>query len=178
MIESRRHFTQVMVDSIFSFSELGFQEVQTSKFVTEILEKEGFQIGIRYPRSPLSQTLADLPDGAPRAGDRFPWLRLKLSPNGPTEDLFARLDDTRFNLIVTGQTSLPADPSKFNGLVLTHQVPDDPVNDQEIARAWIPKPSFYLLRPDGHVGLAGTRLELAAATRYVSERLHLGIKGT
>ena len=43
-IDSRKDFTQVMVDSIFSFAELGFQETQTSEFVTEILEKEGFQI--------------------------------------------------------------------------------------------------------------------------------------
>ena len=43
-IDSRKDFTQVMVDSIFSFAELGFQETQTSKFITEILEKEGFQI--------------------------------------------------------------------------------------------------------------------------------------
>lgn len=44
LVDSRKDFTQVMVDSIFSFSELGFQETQTSKFVTEILEKEGFQV--------------------------------------------------------------------------------------------------------------------------------------
>jgi aminobenzoyl-glutamate utilization protein B len=43
-IDSRKDFTQVMVDSIFSFAELGFQETQTSKFITEILEKEGFQV--------------------------------------------------------------------------------------------------------------------------------------
>ncbi len=136
------------------------------------------QIGIRYPRSPLSQTLAGLPDGAPRAGDRFPWLRLKLSPNGPTEDLFARLDDTRFNLIVIGQPSLPTDPSELTSLVLTHRVPDDPINDRELVRARVPNPSFYLLRPDGHVGLAGTRLEAAALTRYLTERLALRLTGT
>ncbi len=44
LVESRKEFTQVMVDSIFSFSELGFQETQTSRYVTEILENEGFQI--------------------------------------------------------------------------------------------------------------------------------------
>src|SRR2546421_4395998 len=33
-----------MVDQIFSFSELGFQEVETSKYVTGILEKNGFKI--------------------------------------------------------------------------------------------------------------------------------------
>jgi aminobenzoyl-glutamate utilization protein B len=33
-----------MVDSIFSFSELGFQETETAGYVTGILEKEGFRI--------------------------------------------------------------------------------------------------------------------------------------
>src|SRR2546422_2401872 len=33
-----------MVDQIFSFSELGFQEYETSKYITGILEKNGFKI--------------------------------------------------------------------------------------------------------------------------------------
>jgi 2-polyprenyl-6-methoxyphenol hydroxylase-like FAD-dependent oxidoreductase len=129
------------------------------------------QTGIRYPDSPLSQMLEGLPDGAPRAGDRFPWLRLECSPSGDAVDLYAALDDTRFNLIVIGQAGLPADPPELDGLMLTHRVADDPVNDRELARARIPKPSFYLLRPDGHVGLAGTRLERAAVNRYLADRL-------
>lgn len=44
MVEGRRKFTQVMVDSIFSFSELGYQEQETSSYITGILEKEGFHI--------------------------------------------------------------------------------------------------------------------------------------
>jgi 2-polyprenyl-6-methoxyphenol hydroxylase-like FAD-dependent oxidoreductase len=131
------------------------------------------QIGIRYRSSPLSENLAGLPHDAPRAGDRFPWLRLKFSPQGSVEDLFTRLDDTRFNLIVIGQPSLPKGLSVHSDLVLTHLVPDDPVNDQELARTHIPKPSFYLLRPDGHVGLAGIHLEAAALTRYFAERIGL-----
>src|SRR5256885_664659 len=35
------------------------------------------QIGIRYRGSPLSQKLGNLPEAAPRAADRFPWLRPK-----------------------------------------------------------------------------------------------------
>src|SRR4051812_30448112 len=35
---------QVMVDMVFSFGELGFQEVETSKYLTAVLEKEGFKI--------------------------------------------------------------------------------------------------------------------------------------
>jgi hypothetical protein len=61
------------------------------------------QTGIHYPASSLSESLSGLPKGAPRAGDRFPWLRLKLRPSGPVEDLFEKLDDTQFNLIVIGQ---------------------------------------------------------------------------
>ena len=55
--------------------------------------------------------------------------------------------------------------------MLTHVVPDDPDNDRELARAQVPKPSFYLLRPDGHVGLAGTQLEAGALQRFMAERV-------
>jgi hypothetical protein len=44
------------------------------------------------------------------------------------------------------------------------------VNEQELARAHISGPVFYLLRPDGHVGLAGTRLDATAVTGYLSDR--------
>src|SRR5437879_6500259 len=36
--------TQQMVDEIFSYSELGFQEYETSRYVTRILEKNGFKV--------------------------------------------------------------------------------------------------------------------------------------
>src|SRR5215831_10291923 len=43
-IDAMKKQAQVMVDSVFSFGELGFQEVETSKYLTGILEKEGFKI--------------------------------------------------------------------------------------------------------------------------------------
>ena len=43
-IDKRQTFTQQMVDQIFSYSELGFQEVETSRYVTGILEKNGFTV--------------------------------------------------------------------------------------------------------------------------------------
>ena len=43
-VESRAKLAQVMVDEIFSFGELGYQEVETSKYITDILEKNGFTI--------------------------------------------------------------------------------------------------------------------------------------
>ncbi len=129
------------------------------------------QTGIHYRASSVSETLNGWPDEAPRAGDRFPWLRLKFSPEAPAEDLFARLDDTRFNLIVIGQPSLPTTVPEINGLLCTHEITVDQSNDQELTRAGIPNPSFYLLRPDCYVGLAGTRLDGAVVSRYLAERL-------
>src|SRR6266851_4886559 len=43
-IDAMKKRAQVMVDSVFSFGELGFQEFETSKYLTVILEKEGFKI--------------------------------------------------------------------------------------------------------------------------------------
>src|SRR6188474_549937 len=43
-IDGMYDFTQQMVDSVFSFGELGFQEFETQRYLTSILEKEGFTI--------------------------------------------------------------------------------------------------------------------------------------
>jgi len=43
-IDAMKKQAQVMVDTVFSFGELGFQEYETSKYLTGILEKEGFKI--------------------------------------------------------------------------------------------------------------------------------------
>ena len=126
------------------------------------------QIGIRYRRSPLSQTLGPLPKGAPQAGDRFPWLQLKLRTDGTVADLFRALDDTRFNLLVTGQPA-PADASGLGDLLDLHAIPEDAHNTRELARVQISGPAFYLLRPDGYIGLAGARLESGAVSRYLAE---------
>jgi 2-polyprenyl-6-methoxyphenol hydroxylase-like FAD-dependent oxidoreductase len=125
------------------------------------------QTGISYPESPLSRTLPGVPEDAPRAGDRFPWLRLRFQANGPAEDLFQKLDDTCFNLVVFGQPA--AGISAPAGLLRTVVIPGDIANDSELARAGISGPCFYLLRPDGHVGLAGTRFDAAVVNRYLSD---------
>lgn len=43
-IDKNAKFTQEMVDMVFSFGELGFQETETSKYLTDILKKNGFKI--------------------------------------------------------------------------------------------------------------------------------------
>ncbi len=43
-VEANAKLAQVMVDKVFSFAELGFQEVETSRYLTGILEENGFTI--------------------------------------------------------------------------------------------------------------------------------------
>ena len=62
----------------------------------------------------------------------------------------------------------PAPVLAADGLVKVHAVADDPSNANELARVDIAGPAFYLLRPDGHVGMAGRRLEEGAIARYLS----------
>ena len=44
LVDSMSTFTQQMVDQVFSFGELGMQEEETSKFLTGVLEKNGFKV--------------------------------------------------------------------------------------------------------------------------------------
>ncbi|MHA7129925.1 amidohydrolase [Algoriphagus namhaensis] len=44
IVEANHKMSQVMVDKIFSFAELGFQEVESSKYLTGILAENGFEI--------------------------------------------------------------------------------------------------------------------------------------
>jgi 2-polyprenyl-6-methoxyphenol hydroxylase-like FAD-dependent oxidoreductase len=129
------------------------------------------QTGINYRRSSLSKSTDGLPADAPKGGDRFPWLHLKFEPGGPTEDLFQRLDDMRFNLIAIGQ-AVPNGIGESD-LIRIHLPSSDPENEAELERAGISRPSFFLLRPDGHVGLCGSRLDAQSVRRYMSETLRL-----
>ena len=43
-IESRRDFTADVVDQIFSYGELGFQEFETSRYLVDILRENGFSV--------------------------------------------------------------------------------------------------------------------------------------
>jgi aminobenzoyl-glutamate utilization protein B len=43
-VEANRKLTQVIVDKLFSFSELGFHEVETSRYLTTLLRDNGFQV--------------------------------------------------------------------------------------------------------------------------------------
>jgi aminobenzoyl-glutamate utilization protein B len=43
-VDARAKFTQEMVDQIFSFGELGFQEIETSRYLVGVLRENGFTV--------------------------------------------------------------------------------------------------------------------------------------
>jgi aminobenzoyl-glutamate utilization protein B len=43
-VDAMRVMTQQMTDQVFSFGELGFQEIETSKYLTGVLERHGFTV--------------------------------------------------------------------------------------------------------------------------------------
>src|SRR4030095_1326335 len=49
-VESMGGMTQQMVDQVFSYGELGFQETETSRYLTDILQKNGIKIQRAYAR--------------------------------------------------------------------------------------------------------------------------------
>jgi 2-polyprenyl-6-methoxyphenol hydroxylase-like FAD-dependent oxidoreductase len=129
------------------------------------------QIGINYRESPLSQSRDALPADAPASGDRFPWMHLALQRGGSAQDTFDAFDDLHFHLVVFGQDAPAGAGSSLGDLLRVHRVPDAAVNQQEAAHAHIPLPSYYLLRPDGHVGVCGATLTAAAIDDYAAQRL-------
>jgi aminobenzoyl-glutamate utilization protein B len=53
-VERRAKATQEIVDMLFSFGELGFQEVESSRYLTELLTKEGFTVRKGYAGMPTA----------------------------------------------------------------------------------------------------------------------------
>jgi hypothetical protein len=67
-IDKQQAFSAQMVDMIFSFGELGFQEEETSKYLTGILKQNGFTI--EYG---ISKRLPPGWPGGVRASRSLPW---------------------------------------------------------------------------------------------------------
>jgi 2-polyprenyl-6-methoxyphenol hydroxylase-like FAD-dependent oxidoreductase len=143
------------------------------KAVQRIAFRTISQTGIQYRKSSLSKGVDQLPDTAPQAGDRFPWLKLIFSAKGPAEDLFHKLSDRHFNLLIFGQPDARQDFGISPELLRVHIVPEDSSNAAELSRAQISQQSFFLIRPDGYIGLCGRRLQADAVRSYFAENLHL-----
>ena len=82
-IDHMQKQAQVMVDSVFSFGELGFQEFETSKYLSGILEQNGFRVqrglygiptswvaewGSGKPVISLGSDIDDIPEASQKPG--------------------------------------------------------------------------------------------------------------
>jgi hypothetical protein len=97
---------------------------------------------------------------------------LKFHAQGAREDLFQKLDDTRFNLLVIGQPAPSTASLQLGDMLKVHVIPSDIENDRVLSAASITSPSYYLLRPDGHIGLTGTLFQEADLRQWLA-RAHL-----
>jgi 2-polyprenyl-6-methoxyphenol hydroxylase-like FAD-dependent oxidoreductase len=111
------------------------------------------QTRIHYPESPLSQGKA----GEVHGGDRLPWVRIG------GDDNFAVLRSLDWQMHVYGELE-EAIKSKCNELNLPVHV-FDWTNETE--HAGLKRHAAYLVRPDGHVGLALAEQNSENLGRYV-----------
>lgn len=131
------------------------------------------QIGIHYRHRGLSLNGPDWSGSALQAGDRFPWLHLVMQAGAPAQDLYAQLPDTQFHLLVFGQHAAPQLSLEWSDLLRVHVLPDLAHNRLACQQAGIPPQAYFLLRPDGHIGLCGREADMTAVHAYLSE--HVGL---
>lgn len=66
-VEARRKLVQEITDSLFSFSELGYHEFESAKYVTDLLEKDGFRVKLGIAGMPTA-FVAEWGSGKPVIG--------------------------------------------------------------------------------------------------------------
>jgi hypothetical protein len=72
-------------------------------------------------------------------------------------------------LILIGQPAPERGAQGLGDLLRVHAIPNDARNPRELAKARLRGPAFYVLRPDGHVGLAGRRFDAVAIYDYFGD---------
>lgn len=114
------------------------------------------QIAIRYPESPLSSGSA----GRVKGGDRLPWIDL----HAPGAN-YASLNSLDWQVHCYGTATVPLRAvCEKRGLPL-HTFPWT----ASMGRAGLGRDSAYLVRPDGHVGLADPNASAETLEEYLDQ---------
>ncbi|MFE7119463.1 FAD-dependent monooxygenase [Streptomyces sp. NPDC057654] len=119
---------------------------------------DNHQLGLGYRESPLSvERREGLEERALRAGDRAPDAPCKDARTGETRRLFDVFRGTHFTLLGVGDVELPVVGGALATSVKAYRVggPTPDLLDPEgyAARAYGER-GFFLIRPDGYVGVA------------------------
>ena len=131
------------------------------------------QTGIRYPESPFRKHCRACPTMRHVPGTAFPGSSSRLRPAAPARTCSQALDDTQFTLLLFGQELTGRIAGSRKPAAHRSKFPSTPSTIRNFAARMSREPSFYLLRPDGYVGLAGTIADRNAITRYLNDSLHL-----
>ena len=139
------------------------------------------QTGIRYRNSSASRNDGTGAQAAVHAGDRLPWLRLRLNDGG-VHDVYTWLRDGTFHLLLFApDAELVATARAWaaaNAIPVRLQVvPADAHNASEWAQHGIAIPCAWLARPDGYLGWCGAASDAAllaqALQNYFTQCLHI-----
>ena len=120
------------------------------------------QTAVHYRASPLSEGRA----GRVRGGDRLPWIAAPGAPSDGRTDNFAPLASLDWQVHVYGEPAPGIAAScGARGLAL-HVFPWS----SAARRSGLRRGAVYLVRPDGHVGLADPGADPSALERYLDSR--------
>jgi hypothetical protein len=138
----RFHIVSFLVRTFARFAVMGRKLFETVS-----------QVRIKYRDSALSRGAA----GAIRAGDRLPWVE--------TQDIHAALDGRNWTAHAVGGFSQAMSDALHAAGIKAHSWADTPA----MRKAGFQTGAVYLVRPDGHVGLADPQLSVGRLTDYLAD---------
>ena len=118
------------------------------------------QTAVTYRGSGLSEGRA----GAVHGGDRLPWVKVVI--DGVETDNFAPLASLDWQVHVYGESDRDLQATCQGRALALHVFPWQPA----LADSGLERNAVYLVRPDGHVGLATLEGGTAALTSYLDAR--------
>ena len=139
------------------------------------------QTAISYRHSPISVNSDAVAHRAPHAGDRMPWLQLRLNDEIAPSDLYLQMSGSCFHLILWRQDSasvaeLHALTKLQPNLLKILLIQDAPGNAIALKQHAISGPCALLVRPDGYIGFTIRHVSGAALQHYFEDvlRVRLG----
>lgn len=137
------------------------------------------QIGISYAGGPLARGHG-FRSGSPRAGDRAPFAEVQAEGWTRTGSIFQLFAGTAFHLLLfpvgraVGRKALERATAAFNDDFALHIIPERPENQTAYASYGVKRPTLFLIRPDGHIGLRSTPPDPVELVAYLEEAMRLG----